>query len=154
MQNSVSKLAMHVSAWGSNNSGTYRISGFKHNLLDKENSRNDFYYINEEIEVVAYVEEYVDDNWEPTSLTFPKLWLDFHRLDPFIRIPFVNEGGGKFRATFKVPDTYGVFNFIVWQTKLGNTYIEHKQQVIANYPPHLLELALLDHSSSSPPRYV
>ena len=55
--------------------------------------------------------------------------LEFHRLDPFIRTPLINEGGGKLTAEFDVPDTYGVFNFIVKFNKLGFTKIESKSQV-------------------------
>ncbi|CBY20857.1 unnamed protein product [Oikopleura dioica] len=135
-QNSVNKFSMHVFGWATNNSGTFRIAVFKHNLVDKENQRNDFYYINEEIEVTAIVQEHVEDNWEPASLLFENLWLDFHRLDPFVRMQFENQGGGKFTAKFKVPDTYGVFNFIVWQTKLGHTYLEHKEQITVRPPRH------------------
>jgi oligosaccharyltransferase complex subunit beta len=50
-------------------------------------------------------------------------------MDPFIRMPFKNEGGGVLSATFMVPDQYGVFNFIVKFNKLGYTKIEHKQQI-------------------------
>lgn len=55
--------------------------------------------------------------------------MEFHRLDPFIRVPLTNDGGGILSTEIMAPDTYGVFNFIVKFNKLGYTKIETKAQV-------------------------
>ena len=54
--------------------------------------------------------------------------LDFHRLDPFVRVTMDNVHGVQ-TAEFKLPDVYGVFQFKVNYNRLGFTKIDHVVQV-------------------------
>ena len=46
--------------------------------------------------------------------------MEFHRIDPFIRLTMENKKG-KFTANFKIPDIYGVFQFKVDYVRKGLT---------------------------------
>merc|ERR1711972_237114 len=128
LKSSNQKLLQHVTGWVLQYSGRLRVKSFAHKLVG--GTRNEFYYIKETVKVQAIIEVWQMDAWEPLPLDFGQaVWLEFHRLDPFIRVPMVNEGGGKFTAEFMVPDTYGVFNFIVKMNRLGYTQLETKTQV-------------------------
>jgi len=121
------KFIQHTFGWVAGMSGRVRVTSIKHKLEDGD--RNEFYYINERVKVQVTMEVWQEDSWEPIPPEFDDVWLEFHRLDPFIRGKLNNEGGGKLVAFVDVPDTYGVFNFIVSFNKLGYTRIEAKKQV-------------------------
>ena len=49
--------------------------------------------------------------------------MEFVRIDPFVRITMDNKGEGKMVGNFKVPDTYGVYQFKVNYHRVG--YCSH-----------------------------
>ena len=56
------------------------------------------------------IEELVNGEWVPFDQN--DVQVDYHRLDPFVRRTMKNEKG-LFSTEFKLPDTYGVFQFRV-----------------------------------------
>ena len=54
--------------------------------------------------------------------------MEFHRIDPFVRLPLVPENG-IFSLRFILPDVYGVFRFQVDYRSLGYTYLYTASQV-------------------------
>ena len=45
-------------------------------------------------------------------------------LDPYIRATLAHDGAGRFAATVKVPDAYGVFKWDLQYRRLGYSYID------------------------------
>ena len=45
-------------------------------------------------------------------------------LDPYVRATLGHDGAGRFAALVKVPDSYGVFKWVLTYRRLGYSYIE------------------------------
>jgi hypothetical protein len=50
--------------------------------------------------------------------------VEFVMLDPYVRATLAHDGAGRFSARVKVPDTYGVFKWVLDYRRLGYSYIE------------------------------
>jgi oligosaccharyltransferase complex subunit beta len=50
--------------------------------------------------------------------------VEFVMLDPYVRATLAHDGAGRFSTRVKVPDTYGVFKWVLDYRRLGYTYIE------------------------------
>ncbi len=76
--------------------------------------------------------------------------LEFVRIDPFVRITLKNKGtkkkfrlflliirkilnlDGQLEAQFRVPDTYGIFKFVIDYNRIGYTHLYSATQVNFN----------------------
>ena len=75
--------------------------------------------------------------------------LEFVRIDPFVRTTMKNKGqslsfvtfriflnfndtilGGQLEAQFRVPDTYGVYKFVIDYNRVGYTHLYSATQVL------------------------
>ena len=54
--------------------------------------------------------------------------LEFVRIDPFVRTTLKNKGG-QLEAQFRVPDTYGIYKFIIDYNRVGYTHLYSATQV-------------------------
>ncbi len=54
--------------------------------------------------------------------------LEFVRIDPFVRTTLKNKGG-HLEAVFRVPDTYGIFKFVIDYNRVGYTHLYSATQV-------------------------
>ncbi|CAJ0960032.1 unnamed protein product, partial [Mesorhabditis belari] len=54
--------------------------------------------------------------------------LEFVRIDPFVRTTLKNSNGA-LTTTFKLPDVYGVFKFVVDYRRTGYTHLYDMQQM-------------------------
>ena len=73
--------------------------------------------------------------------------MEFVRIDPFVRTTLKNKGttivsrqqplphrcssGGRLHAQFRIPDTYGIFKFVVDYNRIGYTHLYSATQVHA-----------------------
>lgn len=71
--------------------------------------------------------------------------MEFVRIDPFVRTTMKNKGinfssvvrinniwsnlGGHLEAQFRVPDTYGIYKFIIDYSRIGYTHLFSATQV-------------------------
>merc|ERR1719409_2486534 len=55
--------------------------------------------------------------------------MEFVRIDPFVRITLDNQKDGKMVGKFKVPDTYGVYQFKVNYHRVGYTRVYTTNQI-------------------------
>jgi len=55
--------------------------------------------------------------------------LEFVRIDPFVRTVLQRGSDGLFRAEFKIPDVYGVYQLKVDYTRIGYTFLHSATQV-------------------------
>jgi oligosaccharyltransferase complex subunit beta len=54
--------------------------------------------------------------------------LEFVRIDPFVRTTLKNKNG-QLEAQFLVPDTYGIYKFIIDYNRIGYTHLYSDTQV-------------------------
>merc|ERR1712071_264752 len=73
------------------------------------------------------IEKLVKDQWVPFD--GQDIRLEFVRIDPFVRILLQPGSDGLFRAEFKVPDVYGVYQLKVDYTRIGYTFLHSATQV-------------------------
>lgn len=91
------------------------------------------------------IEELKDGKWVPFQRN--DVQLEFVRIDPFVRTTLQNKGilflkrsfsaryyavyasGTHFTTTFKVPDVYGVFKFLIDYNRVGYTFLYDVRQV-------------------------
>ena len=73
------------------------------------------------------VKELVDGKW--VGFNGKDMQMEFVRIDPFVRITMENKGQGKMEGSFKVPDTYGVYQFKVNYNRVGYSRVQEATQV-------------------------
>ena len=120
-----SETAKNILLWAMKCRGVLRESNVRHNLV-RETKSPEFYTIMEDAHYELTVEELVKGQWEPFQGN--DMFLDFHRLDPFVRTRLQNKKG-VFSVDFKLPDVYGVFQFRTNYKRLGYTEIANHVQV-------------------------
>ena len=75
------------------------------------------------------VKELINGKWVPFEGT--DMQMEFVRIDPFVRVTMENKGKkGEMVANFKVPDTYGVYQFKVNYHRIGLTRLFTTTQVL------------------------
>jgi len=119
------EFAKSLVLWAVRARGVIQEKKVMHHLQGATESP-EFYTIKEDVHYEMEIEELVEGAWVPFA--GEDVQLDFHRLDPFIRMTMKNEGGKQI-ADFKLPDVYGVFQFKVNYARLGYTSISHSVQV-------------------------
>ena len=120
-----SETATNILLWAMKCRGVLRESNVKHHLVGETKSP-EFYTIMEDVHYELTVEELVEGKWVPFQGT--DMFLDFHRLDPFVRKRLQNKNG-VMSVDFKLPDVYGVFQFRTNYKRLGYTEIVNHVQV-------------------------
>ena len=100
-------------------------------------------------------DEFVHGKWLPFNGT--DVQLEFVRIDPFVRTTMKNKGrfpnasslsftlvwclAGQLEAQFRVPDTYGIFKFVIDYNRVGYTHLQSSTQV--DFVGTMLELTLM-----------
>jgi len=86
---------------------------------------------------IIVVKEYVNGEWLAFDGT--DMQMEFVRIDPFVRVTMENQGKtGEMVANFKVPDTYGVYQFKVNYHRVGLTRLYNTNQISVIPLSHLL----------------
>ena len=120
-------LAIAVSDWCFKQSGVLRVESITHHREGELETPN-FYTIKEQAVYTIVVKELVNGKWVAFDGT--DMQMEFVRIDPFVRVTMVNKGGsGEMVAKFKVPDTYGVYQFKVNYHRVGLTRLYTTNQV-------------------------
>merc|ERR1712029_389908 len=83
--------------------------------------------IKEDAVYTIVVKELVNGKW--VGFSGKDMQMEFVRIDPFVRITMDNKGDGKMVGNFKVPDTYGVYQFKVNYHRVGYTRIYETTQI-------------------------
>lgn len=73
------------------------------------------------------LERWENGKWIPHNAN--DVQVEFVRIDPFWRGNLKNIGNGKYEFTFKIPDTYGVYQFKVEYNRIGFTGIRSSTMV-------------------------
>lgn len=81
------------------------------------------YRIKDNVTYQVDIKEYKDGKWVP-YIDKDALQLEFIMLDPYVRTKLTPDSKGTYKATFMLPDTYGVFTFKVHYEREGYTTID------------------------------
>jgi oligosaccharyltransferase complex subunit beta len=73
------------------------------------------------------IEELQNGKWVPYKAD--DVQMAFVRIDPFVRTALKHDQLGKYAVTFKLPDVYGVFKFVVDYNRIGYTHLFSSTQV-------------------------
>lgn len=111
-------LAEALSSWAFKKSGVIRFSGVSHHKRG-EKKEPEFYTITENVDYNINIEEYKDGKWIPYKAD--DVQMEFVRIDPFVRVTMKHDNKGHFKAQFKIPDVYGVYQFKVDYVRTGIT---------------------------------
>jgi len=121
------QLAKALSLWCFKQSGVLRVESISHHRKGEVETPN-FYTIKEDAVYTIVVKELVNGEWVAFDGT--DMQMEFVRIDPFVRVTMENKGKtGEMVANFKVPDTYGVYQFKVNYHRVGLTRLYTTNQI-------------------------
>lgn len=118
-------LAKAISNWCFKQAGVLRVKGITHHRKG-EKEAPPHYTIKDQAVYTIVVEELVDGSWVPCDAK--DMQMEFVRIDPFVRVTMENKKGHMI-ARFKVPDTYGVYQFKVNYNRIGLTRLSTADQI-------------------------
>jgi len=111
-------------AWTFQERGAIRTRNARHFLVDLSGPMNPSRYtVTEKVRYEVIIEEYdiTSGEWKPYQAD--DVVFQLVRLDPFIRQTMSHDGNGLFFYEFTLPDTYGVFKFILDYKRKGWSYL-------------------------------
>ena len=117
-------LLKELIAWGSGNKAVLRTRDLKHHLVG-QTQRPYMYRMSDDISFSIVIEEYKQGTWSP--YVADDVQLEYTMIDPYLRQPLVYKDG-RYNLTFKAPDVYGVFKFVVDYKRKGYTHIKVEEQ--------------------------
>ena len=119
-------LALALSKWCFKQSGVLKVESIAHNKKGEKTAPG-HYTIKDDAVYTIVVKELVNGKW--VGFNGKDMQMEFVRIDPFVRITMDNKGDGKMVGNFKVPDTYGVYQFKVNYHRVGYTRVYETTQV-------------------------
>jgi len=111
-------------AWTFHEQGSLRTKNARHFLVDKSGPINpNRYTVMEKVRYEVFIEEYdiKSGEWKPYHAD--DVVFQLVRLDPFIRQTMSHDGNGLFFFEFTMPDTMGVYKFILDYQRKGWSYL-------------------------------
>jgi len=115
------ELAKALATWCFQRSGVLRVTGVNHHRVGEKSPPALFYTIKEDVVYTIGIEEYKNGKWIPYQAK--DVQMEFHRIDPFVRLTLKPNDRGTFEGKFKIPDVYGVYQFKVDYLKAGMTRV-------------------------------
>merc|ERR1711887_216067 len=119
------QLAKALSLWCFKQSGVLRVESISHHRKGEVGTPN-FYTIKEDAVYTIVVKELVNGEW--VAFDGKDMQMEFVRIDPFVRVTMENKAGHMI-AKFKVPDTYGVYQFKVNYNRVGLSRLSTADQI-------------------------
>ena len=111
-------LAISLVRWCFKLSGVLRVKGVNHHLEGEQSPPAIAYTVEDKAVYSIDIEEYVNGKW--VAYNGKDVQMEFVRIDPFVRLTLENQNG-HFEGKFKIPDTYGVYQFKVEYVRTGLT---------------------------------
>lgn len=118
------QLASDVLSWTLHERGVLKASPLRHRILDGGEMNPSQYRINDMVEVALEISECSDH--APAKCKPYKaddVQIEFVMLDPYIRAVLAPQGNGTFSTVVKIPDTYGVFKWVLDYRRPGLSWI-------------------------------
>merc|ERR1711879_16162 len=153
------KFVNNMVSWAFKERGHIRTRDAKHFLLeeDEPTMNPNRYTIKQRVRYQVYIDEYdsASDSWKPYKGTDVQFQLV--RLDPFIRTHLETDGTGLYFLEFTLPDTFGIFKFILDYKRQGYTYLyeetvasvrplrhdQHARFLVSAYPYYTAMLSMM-----------
>jgi len=111
-------------AWSFQEYGKLRSRDAMHRLLDMSGPvLPNRYTVKEMVRYEVVIEEYSYKTGEWDPYVASDVEFELVRLDPFIRTPLQTDGNGLFYLDFMLPDTFGIYKFMVDYKRVGLSYI-------------------------------
>nr|CAG4647873.1 EOG090X05EE [Moina brachiata] len=120
------ELSEALTRWVFKEEGVLRVGKVSHHK-GGEKEAPQFYTIIETMVYEIEIEKLEKDKWVPFDAE--DIQLEFVRIDPFVRTTLKRGTDGVFRAEFKIPDVYGVYQLKVDYTRVGYTFLNSATQV-------------------------
>jgi oligosaccharyltransferase complex subunit beta len=118
-------VATALTEWCFKQAGVLKVESISHHL-EGETRTPAHYTIKDQAVYTIVVKELVNGKW--VNCDAKDMQMEFVRIDPFIRKTMENKAGHMI-ARFKVPDTYGVYQFKVNYNKVGLTRLSTANQI-------------------------
>lgn len=119
-------LSEAITGWVFKEEGVLRVGKVSHHKAGEKEAPQ-FYTITETMVYEIEIEKLEKDKWVPFDAQ--DIQLEFVRIDPFVRTTLKRDADGTFRAEFKIPDVYGVYQLKVDYTRVGYTFLNSATQV-------------------------
>mmetsp|Transcript_25796 Transcript_25796/g.43253 ORF Transcript_25796/g.43253 Transcript_25796/m.43253 type:complete len:295 (+) Transcript_25796:3-887(+) len=155
--NANKEFAVALAEWTLHERGVIKLESLKHCLAGSTDSaaQPTSYRIEDELEVTARIVVYVKGQWE--GYKADDVQIEFTMLNPYVRQTMQHDGKGNFKATFKVPDVFGVYKIVFKYDRPGLSRLEHEQEIpvrpfkhdeherfiVAAYPYHTSALSMM-----------
>ncbi|KAL7678408.1 hypothetical protein ACOME3_004634 [Neoechinorhynchus agilis] len=136
-----SEFLLYLTDWILMNVGNLQVTNVSHRLVDTEDTQrkavenSTYYIVSDKIEFsteVTLTERNSDGRVRTAPFCASDMQLELVRLDPFIRTTMECKNG-RFHAQLTLPDTYGVFKFVVDYERVGLSKI-HSSTLIPIRP--------------------
>lgn len=120
-----------LAKWAFHEKGVVKKVATKHHKRG-EKDQLETYRIKDEVEFDLELSQWNGKTWVPLELD--DIQMEAIMLDPYIRTTFKRlsstSASTQYRASYKLPDTYGVFTYKIDYRRYGYTYLEHAENVI------------------------
>jgi oligosaccharyltransferase complex subunit beta len=124
------KYASHLIKWNFGQSGVLKVNKVFHHFAGDSSHQPGEYKVLDDLVYNTDITTWDASRKEWVPYVANDLYLEFVMLDPYIRMPLTNVPGTSiYRAEFKVPDKYGVFQFKVQYKKPGFTFIQESTKI-------------------------
>lgn len=115
-------IAADVLRWTFRQKSVLRASSLRHRIVETNEISPALYRINDVVEVAVDIEECTDSVCKPFQ--GKDVQIEFVMLDPYVRTTLVSGNkNGTYSAVVKVPDTYGVFKWVLNYKRLGYSWV-------------------------------
>jgi len=119
-------LSKALTDWCFKQAGVLKVESISHHLEDQPSRTPAYYTIKDQVVYTIVVKELKQGKWVPFD--GKDMQMEFVRIDPFVRVTMENKKGNMI-ARFKVPDTYGVYQFKVNYNRIGLTRLSTADQI-------------------------
>jgi len=106
--------------WVLQERGILRAINVKHHRVG-ETEAPFTYTIKDDVQYQVDIQEWNGEKWVPFVAS--DVQLEFRMLDPYVRTTLKSDKNGRYTATFKLPDVYGVFTFKIEYVRQGYGFL-------------------------------
>lgn len=120
------KFSYSLCKWVFGESGHLRVSSITHHPINSIETPN-YYTVMDTVVYSVQVDIMDSSNWKPFETN--DIQMEFFRIDPFVRKTMILLNPGNYQTTFKIPDTYGVYQFKISYERIGLSFLNNITQI-------------------------
>lgn len=123
------EYALQLALWAFQRAGVLKLENTRHFITETQETLETYTILDDvTYSTDIYEKDEITGNWVPTQNT--DIQVEFTRMDPFVRRFLKKSGAGASQIMqFILPDTYGVFKFIIDYKRVGWTYLQQEVTV-------------------------